>query len=332
MKRINKILSLCIAGVLCMAALVGCGNKVSDDTYNKEKVTVKVAALKGPTGMGMVQLMDQNDKGESEEKYNFEILGSPDQIVGKVVNGDVDIAAVPTNLASVLYAKTKGEVLYLATNTLGVLHILENGNEIQSFEDLKGKKIVATGKGATPEYILNYLLQKNGIDKDVEVEYLQEHSELAAKMVAGEVKIGVLPQPLVTTTLMKNKDVRLALDLTKEWEKVEGDKSKLAMGCVIVSKEFAKNNKEVVDNFLEEYKKSINFVNENREDAAKLIEKYKIVPNAKIAELAIDGSNITFINSEDSKDMINEFFKILFKFDPKSIGGKLPDEGFYYSK
>jgi len=332
MKRINKILSLCVVGVMCVGLLGGCDNKVSDDAYNKEKVTVKVATLKGPTGMGMVQLMDQNDKEKSEEKYNFEILGSPDQIVGKVINGDVDIAAVPTNLASILYAKTNGEILYLATNTLGVLHILENGNEIQSFENLKGKKIVATGKGASPEYILNYLLKKNGINKDVEIEYLQEHSELAAKMAAGEVKIALLPQPFVTTTLMKNKDARLALDLTKEWEKVEGDKNKLVMGCVIVRKEFAENNKDIVDNFLKEYEESVKFVNENKEDAAKLIEQYEILPNAKIAELAIDGSNITFINSEDSKDMVNGFFKILFNSNPKSVGGKLPDEGFYYSK
>lgn len=326
MKKLNKKVFLIIILSLTLA-FVGCNKSI-----DKSKV-VKVAALKGPTGMGMAKLMEENEKKVSKLNYEFSIYGAPDQLIGKIINGEVDIAAVPTNLASVLYNKTKGEVKLLAVNTLGVLYILESGNEIEEISDLKGKKIWVSGKGATPDYALKYLLKLNGIDpeKDIDIDFTFEHSELAAAVAAGDISLALLPQPHVTTVVSKNKNVRIALDLTEEWNKLN-ENSKLAMGCIIVNKQFAKDNKTLIDKFLKEYKNSVEWVNNNQKEAGNLIEKFGILPNAKLAELAIPKSSIVYIDSIESGEILKGFYEVLFEYNPKSLGGKIPNEDFYYKK
>lgn len=304
----------------------------SDETKDTvEEVTIKVATLKGPTGMGMAKLIEEVKENNTDFKCDFTITGSPDEIVGKVISKDVDIACVPTNLASVLFNKTKGEIQLAAVNTLGVLYIMEVGNEINSILDLKDKEILASGQGKVPEYILSYILEKNKVE-DTNVKYVAEHAEVATSFISGDSKIALLPQPFVTTATMKNKDARIAINLTEEWEKIQGEDSKLAMGCIIVNKKFANNNKELVNKFLSQYEESVNFVNNNVVEASQLIEKHKIIPKAKIAEIAIPNCNIVYIDAEEAKQTLTDFYKILFDFDPKSVGGKLPDEEFYYTK
>lgn len=251
-----------------------------------EKPSIRVAALNGPTGMGMVELMEKNESGEAALDYEFTLMASPDDLVGKIVSGEVDVAAVPTNLAMVLYNRTEGNVQLAAVNTLGVLYLLENGEEIQSVADLKGKVINISGKGATPDFVFRYILQQNQLDadKDVELDFKLQHADLAAAVAAGDVDIALLPQPHVTTAMMKNENVRIALDITEEWSKVTSDQGQLAMGAIIVQKDFAENNKEVLDTFLDEYKNSVDFVNQQVDEAAKLIAKFEILPNEAVAK------------------------------------------------
>ncbi len=327
MKRIFKLTAVSLIIVLSIIAFAGCTAKEVI-----EPVTLNVAALKGPTGMGMVKLMEGNEEKQGDIDYEFMVTGAPDELIGKVINGEVDIAALPTNMASVIYKKTNGQIQLAAVNTMGVLYILEKGNEIKSIADLKGKKIYSSGKGATPDYVLRYILKENGIDpeKDVEIDFTMQHADLATMVAAGDAEIALLPQPFVTTTVMKNKDVRIALDMTEEWNRVAGDGSKLAMGCIVVQKEFAENNKEALNKFLQEYEASVEWVNANHAEAGVLVEKYGILPKAKLAEMAIPKSSIVFVDAEESKDMLNGFYKILFDFNPKSVGGELPGEEFYY--
>ena len=298
-----------------------------------EPVDMKVAALKGPTGMGMVKIMEDASQGTALNNYSFELMGSPDDLIGKVVNGEVDIAAVPTNLAMILYNKTEGAVQLAAVNTLGVLYVLENGETINSVADLKGKTVYTSGKGASPDFVFRYILEKNGLvpDKDVILDYKLEHADLAAAVVSGDADIALLPQPHATTALIKNENVRVALDITKEWEAVTEDQ-KLAMGVIIVQKEFAQAHPEAVEVFLDEYKASVDFVNSEIDSAASLIEKYEILPSAAIAKKAIPMCNIVYIDAMDAKAFLQDFYEILFNFEPKSIGGKLADEGFYYER
>lgn len=300
-----------------------------------EKIDINLAALKGPTALGMLELLEKNDNGEANNNYNVTLAGAPDEIVGKIVSGDLDIAAVPTNVASTLYNKTEGGVKIAALNTMGVLYLLEKGDSIQSVTDLAGKTIYATGQGSTPEYALNLVLEKNGLTpgKDVTVIYKDEHAEIAPLLASGEAQIALLPQPFVTSVLTQNEDVRVALDLTEEWDKAVDGQSGLTMGCVVVRSEFAEQNKEAIDSFLDEYKASVETVTseDGLAHAAELAEKYDVM-KAAVAQKAIPECNIVFVEGQEMQQITNGFLQVLFDANPKSVGGSLPNEDFYYNR
>lgn len=293
-----------------------------------------IAALKGPTGIGMAELMEKNSNNETKNKYNFTLAASPDDITAKLISGEIDIAAIPTNLASVLYNKTNGEIQIAALNTLGVLYIVENGDTIKSMKDLSGKILYATGKGAVPEYVLNYLIKENGVT-DLNIEYKTDHAELATLMSSGDISLGMLPEPYVTSVLSNNKNCKIAVDLTKEWENINSAKNTstaLSMGCIVVQSDFAKENTNAFNDFLDEYKQSTEYANANIKETAQLVEKYEIMPKADIAEKAIPNCNIVYIDDAEMKSSVQSFYNILFDREPASIGGKLPRDDFYYEK
>ena len=292
-------------------------------------------ALKGPTAMGMVQLMDSAEAGSvNGNSYTFTIAASADEVTPKLVQGEADIAAVPANLASVLYNNTEGQVQVLAINTLGVLYIVENGDSVQSVSDLAGKTIYASGKGSTPEYALNYILSENGIDPetDVTIEWKSEHSECVAALASDENGIAMLPQPFVTTAQTQNENLRVALDLTEEWDALQADAeapSALLTGVVVVRTAFAEEHPEAVNAFLDSYKESVDYVNANVTDAAALIEKYDIV-TAAVAEKALPYCNITFIEGTEMQEKLSGYLNVLYEQNPTSVGGALPADDFYY--
>ena len=336
----KRLIALAMSAVM-MLSLTACagGSEASSSAPEgssavaEERAAVRVGGLKGPTAMGMVKLMEEDAAGTTANDYEFTLAGSADEINPLLIKGELDIAAVPTNVASVLYNKTEGQVEILALNTLGVLYVVENGNTIQSVEDLRGKTVYSTGKGATPEYALNYILGENGLTAgtDVTVEYKSEHSELASLLAAGQADLAVLPQPFVTSVLAKNPDVRIALNLTEEWDKVTEDGSKLTMGALVVRKDFAESNPEAVRNFLKEYQASTQYVTDeaNLDDAAALIEQYGII-SAAVAKQALPYCNIVCITGEEMRTAAEGFLSILAKANPQSVGGTLPAEDFYY--
>ena len=332
---------------LCLRRLLyGCGPREAQgdetikDTGEKEEtstpVDVRIAALKGPTAMGMVKLMDDVDKGEvKSENYSFQIAASADEVTPKLVQGDLDIAAVPANLSSILYNNTKGKVQVLAVNTLGVLYIVENGETVQSAADLKGKTIYASGKGSTPEYALNYILKENGMDpaSDVTIEWKSEHSECVAALANDPSGIAMLPQPFVTTAQKKNPAIRVALDLTEEWDKTQEnkeEKSTLLTGVVIARTEFVKKHPEAVSDFLERYASSVDFVNADTDQAAKLVGQYEIVTE-EVAKKALPECNIVCVTGEEMQKQLSGYLKVLYDANAESIGGSLPEDEFYYS-
>ena len=327
MKRLMKFAVVLMLGTML---LTGCGAQKRESV---ESVIVHVTALKGPTAMGMVDFMDKSEKGEIKDNdYQFEIVAAVDEVTPKLVQGKTDIAAVPANLASVLYNNTNAEVQVLAINTLGVIYIVESGDVISEVSDLKGRTIYASGKGATPEYALNYILVQNGIDpeKDVTIEWKSEHAECLSALMADENAIAMLPQPFVTTAQTKSEKIRVALDLTEEWDKLGAD-SALLTGVVVARKEFVEQNPAAVQAFLEHYEASVNYVNQNIKDAAILIEKYDIVP-APVAVKAVPSCNIVFITGEEMKQKLSGYLKVLLEQNPKAIGGALPADDFYYAQ
>ncbi|WP_250228097.1 ABC transporter substrate-binding protein [Anaeropeptidivorans aminofermentans] len=296
----------------------------------KEAETVIISALKGPTAMGMVKLMADAEEGTTTNKYEFTIA-TTDEIVPKLSKGEVDIAALPANLASVLYNNTEGKVQVMAINTLGVLYAVEKGETIKEIGDLKGKTIYSTGKGATPEFAVNYVLKANGIDpeKDLTIEYKSEAAEILPMLAGGQAEIAILPQPFVTSAQAKVEGLRTALDWTEEWNTISKGESTLVTGVIVVRKEFAEENPEAVKIFLEEYKASTEFCSTNLSDAAALVGKYGIV-DAAIAEKAIPFCNITYIDGQEMKTALEGYLNVLHGENPKSVGGTLPNESFYY--
>ena len=302
-----------------------------------EPADVEVMALKGPTAMGMVKFMDDVDSGSvTSENYNFSIAASADEVTPKLVQGEADIAAVPANLASVLYNKTQGQVEVLAVNTLGVLYIVENGDTVQSVENLRGKTIYASGKGSTPEYALEYVLSANGIEPetDVTIEWKSEHSECVAAITSSENGVAMLPQPFVATAETQNPSIRTALDLTEEWDKAQEtgeNNSALITGVVVARADFAEENPEAVEDFMTRYQESVDYVNSNTEAAAELVGKYDIV-TAEVAKTALPECNIVFMEGEEMKEKLSGYLEVLKGQNPEAVGGEVPGDDFYYSR
>lgn len=326
-KRIKNygMLSVLAAGSMLMCMETGA---LAEDS-------VTVMALKGPTAMGMVSFMNEVDQGEiTEENYEFQIAASPDEVSPAIVQGTVDIAAVPANLASVLYQKTDGGVQVLSINTLGVLYLVGTGDTIQDISELKGKTIYASGKGATPEYALNYILKENGLipGEDVQIEWKSEHTECVAALTEHPDEIALLPQPFVTTAQSKNSSLQVVLDLTDEWDKIQeknNGNSSLVTGVTIVRTEFAQEHPEILKDFMEHYEESVSFVNNNTEKAAGLIGSYDIVPE-EIAKKALPECNIVCIDGNEMKEKLSGYLEVLEQENPQAIGGALPADEFYY--
>lgn len=290
----------------------------------KTGVTVNIGVLKGPTGMSAAWLMDQNGQKLSANEYNFTVAGTPDAITGQLINGDMDIAALPTNAISALYNKTEGKISVLGVNALGVLYILENGNSINSVSDLAGKTVLASGKGSTAEYVLNYILEKNEVI--AEIVWAAEHSEAATLALKGDYDIVMLPEPFVTNVTAKSDAFRVALDLTEEWEALGN--GELTMGGIAVRTAFLEEHPDAVKAFVDEYGKSVAFTNSQPEDAAKLIAKYEIAAE-EVAKNAIPRCNIVWLHGKDYKAVLENFLGVVYNANPAGIGGKMPGDDFY---
>lgn len=317
MRKIWK--SMMILGTVL--AFTGCSNEAASKTE-----PIHVAALNGPTGMGIVKLIDET------EQYQVTLYQNPDEIVGKVVSGEVDVACVPSNMASVLYNKTKGteaEVGLLGVNTWGVLYLVENNAGVIKMEDLKGKTVLASGKGSTPEFVFSEILAQNGLKlgEDVKVEYLANHADIASTLASQEGIVALLPQPFVTTVLAKNEQVRVAMDLNTLWEDIT--QTKLPMGTMIANKAYVKGNEKAMTQFIKDYGDSVIFVNNNGDEAAELIVKHQIIPNKELAKKAIPECHITWVEANQAKESLVPFYEVLKMQEPKAVGGQLPDEAFY---
>ena len=304
-----------VALLLCLAMLLAFGCKKEEDAV------LNVGALKGPTGMGLAYLMQELP----EEYGKIELYDAPDAITGKFISGELNIAAVPINLAATLYNKTEGDVVMLAVNTLGVLYVLENGEQIRTLADLSGRTVYATGQGSTPEYVLSGLLEQAGV-QDVTVAFVGEHAALAAMVAAGEADIAMLPEPNVSAVLLKNSGVRVALDLNAEWEQLTGNT--LVQGCYIAKRSFYEAHPAAVERFLTDCAASGKRVNSDA-DAAAVIAQLGILPSEAVAEKAIPNCNIVCVTGDEMRQVASAMLQTLFAANPKSIGGALPGDSLY---
>ncbi len=273
------------------------------------RTAFRIASLKGPTTMGLVGLMRDADSGDARHDYQVTMYGTADEIAPQLLQGEIDAALIPCNLASVLYNKSEGALQIAAINTLGVLYVVTTSEDIQSVADLAGTTLYTTGKGTTPEFVLNYVLSQNGLQPGRDVT--------------------MLPQPYVTTAQMQVEGLRAALDMTEEWDKVSPD-SALVTGVVVVRRDFAEQNPDALREFLEDYRASTEFVNANTDEAAALVAQYGIVPKEEVAKQALPACNITFIDGAEMKEKVGGYLQVLFDQNPQAVGGAMPDDAFYY--
>ena len=341
MKKTAKLISFFTALMMLVLTLSACNNTPAETTGetdpqspNTPAVTVNVAGMTGPTGIGLVGLKSNSENGQTEGKYNVSFYTSAQEIVPLLVKGELDIAAIPANLAAIQFNNNNGYVQVLAINTLGVLSILEKGDSIKSVSDLKGKVIYApaSGKGSTPEYALNFILTSNGLDpaKDVTIEWKSEVTEILAALKKTNGGIAMLPQPAATNALNNVEGLREAINLNDAWNELGVD-SKQVTGVIVVRTAFAEANPEVVSTFLREYEGSTKFANENVTEAAKLVGEYNIAAEA-VALKAIPKCNITCIKGAEMKTILSAYLKTLFDANSASVGGKMPSDSFYYAE
>lgn len=325
-------LAFCLALVGCSGSGTASSSEAADaGSSSASEVTfeepARVMALNGPTGIGMANLAQDADR------YSCEFVGATDQVVTAVANGSVDIAAVPTNLASTLYHKTEGGVQMIAVDALGSLYLLENGDEdVQSIADLAGKTVYATGKGANPQYILEYLIEQAGLSvgEDVDVQYLSEHSELAARVASGEADLAMLPEPFVSVAQSKNADVRVAIDLASAWKDETG--VDLPMGCVIARTDFIEEHPDEVAAFLADLQASVQAAADDLDGTAQLCVDAQILPSLEVAKAAIPRCSLTCITGDAMREPVSAYLDVLAAANPQSVGGSTPDDAFYYVK
>ena len=347
-KLFRNAAALALAAALLLS-LAACGKDQesqpeAEEPVQEEPTTLRVGALKGPTAMGLVELMKASDLAgagedvpqaydnlpDAVDSYTFTLAASATELAPQLVKGDLDIACVPANLAASLYQQTEGQVVTLGINTLGVLYIVENGNAVQSLADLEGKTMVASGKDSTPEYALRYLLEENGVDPDtgVVIDWKNEHSECVSALASGAATIALLPQPFVTVAESKMPELRTALDLTAEWDALDNG-SALITGVVVARRDVAKAHPQAMERFLEQYAASVDWVNANTADAAALIGEYGIV-DAAVAEKALPACNIVCITGNEMKEKLSGYLQVLCDASADSVGGAMPGDDFYY--
>lgn len=337
MKKVRAIVSLLLALTLALS-LTACGgqaNSEPEQPETQEELTaaeINLYVLSGPTGIGAMNLWAASDAGETKNTYHITMPGANDEVVAALSKGDADIAAVATNLAATLYNKTDGGVTVLAVNTLGVLSLLSNGQEAATVSELKGKTIYAPGQGANPEYILRYVLSGNGLDpdKDVTLRFVGEGSELLTVWQSDPEAVILAPQPVATSILMQNENAKTLFDMTEEWDKIAGGDSTLMMGCVIVRNEFLQANPGAVELFLQEYAASIEKAQSDVEGTAALCQQYGLIPKAALAQKALPSCGLTFVTGAEMKTGLSGYLQVMFDANPKSVGGTLPGDNFYY--
>ena len=368
MRSVKKYIAFLLVLSLIIASLAGCASNTANNTSNgqgntnaaentagtntaentnkagntnedantntlpAEKTTVRIGSLTGPTTIGLLKLYRDADEEKTENKYEYQIAGTADELSPQFIKGELDVLSGPVNLAAVLNSKTEGKVQMIAVTTLGVLYILSMDENVKTWEDMKGKTIYATGKGSTPEAVLSYLLDKNGLEqgKDVTVEFKSEPAEIVALLKSGNAgdAVVMLPQPFATAAQTQVEGLSVKMDLTEEWNKAGGD-GKLLTACLMVRREFAEQNAQTVETLIREFTDSVNWVNSNVDEAAALAEKYIGIKEG-VAKKAIPLCNVVSITGAEMKTDASGYLKVLFDQNPSFVGGKLPEDSFYY--
>ncbi|MDO5142456.1 MAG: ABC transporter substrate-binding protein [Eubacteriales bacterium] len=337
----KRLLSGLMAVALSFSLLSGCGRPTDAaadpapvqptvEAGYEEGVTTRVAALKGPTAMGLVELMAQEGEGD-EAPYSFALYTAGDEIVPLLAKGEVDIALIPTNLAAVLYQKTEGGVQVLDVNAGNVLYAVSHDEGLTHLAGLQGRTVYMTGKGASPDWTLRYLLDKSGLGADaVTIEFKAEATEVLSALGQDPTAVGVLPQPFATVAMMQDPELSLNFALDEAWKQYSPDGSGIATGVTVVRTDYAQAHPAAVAQFVNDHRQSVAAAQADPVGAAALIDAQGIV-KAPIAQHVIEQFDpMVAVSGQEMRDWVSGYLSMLYEIEPNAVGGALPDEGFYH--
>lgn len=327
---VTLVIALAIAACAGQSATSQAEPEPEPEAAPVEPAEVHVASLKGPTSIGLASFMGNVDTLELNNTYTFTIATAADEILPAVIKGEVDIALIPANAAAVLYNKTEGGISVIDINTLGVLNVVTGDESIQQFADLAGKTVYMTGKGATPEYAMNFLLNKAGIADQVTLEFKSEPTEVVQALSADATAVGVLPQPFATAACVKNEALKAVIDLTDVWASSVDDGSQLLTGVTIVRNEFLTEHPEAVAEFIEQQAASVDAANADPAGVAPLVVAAGIIDAEPVAAKAIPSCHLVCITGAEMQSALSGYLQTLFYSDPASVGGALPTDSFYF--
>ncbi len=346
-KRKQQLIALGMAMLMVCGLLTGCGKTAEtsgDNSVSGGNATavsgsdaaadaIRIGSLKGPTSMGLLFLMEDAEAGETENAYEFQMAAAADELLPLMIKGELDIALLPANVASVLYSKTEGGVSIIDINTLGVLYMVSGDASLENITDLEGRTIYLTGKGTTPDYALQHILTQNGLStSDCKLEYKSEATEVAAMLAENPDAIGVLPQPFAASACMQNNELSVVFDMNEEWDIVQGDIGNgMVTGVTVVRNEFLAENEEAVRAFMKEHAESTNAINQDVAAGAALAVEAGIIAKEPIAQKAIPECNIVCVTGTEMKQKLSGYLKVLYEMDSESVGGSLPGDAFYYT-
>lgn len=327
-KKMPALLGLSV--ILLCACLAGCGRK--ENKKETDDTVVRVGSLKGPTSMGLLFLQKDAEQGKSRNLYEFQMATGADELLPLMIKGELDMALVPANVAGVLYQKTEGAVTVIDINTLGVLYMVSGDDSVTDLQDLKGRTVYLTGKGTTPDYVLQYLFEGNGMNGgDYTLEYKSEATEVAALLAENPDAVGLLPQPFATAACAQNDALKTVIDMNEEWDRLQGEQgSCMVTGVTVVRNDFLKEHEDAVQIFLEEHAASAEAINQDPATGAAYAVEAQIVPKEPVAQKAIPNCNITCMTGQEMKQALSGYLQVLYGQSPESVGGALPEEDFYY--
>ena len=319
-----------ISCALCLCLLLACARN-NDDPYKDGKI--HIAAMNGPTLMGLGHLYNA-ENGKADSKYTFTKEGTPDAVVAGLANKTFDAACLPANTAAIVFNTDSIDIQVAAISMLGVLYVVQKAGTpvIANLADLSGQTVYLTSQGSTPDVAFRYLLAQNNIN-NVKLEFETEGSIIAAgiKTANSKYDYALLPQPAATVASSGPGAATEAIHLSGEWKKFHPE-SDIITAVLVVRTAYIKNNRAAFEKFLEDYRKSVEFVTDarNLDISAGYVVDMGIVPALPLAKAALLKCGITFIRAEEMRTSLSQFYQVLYDQNPRSIGGKIPSQKFYY--
>ncbi|PIE03817.1 MAG: taurine ABC transporter substrate-binding protein [Acidobacteria bacterium] len=303
---------------------------VTATAADEKQQNVRVIMPTGVPAISMAEMVQGKGVHVPGYKVNYQVLESPDMLAGKLISGEAELAVVPTNLAIKLYNKGV-KVKYGSGVVWGILYVISQ-EKTNNWQALKGKEIYTLGRGLTPDIVLRYLLTKNGLtpDKDVSIHYANSTTELAPAFLVGKSRFSLIPEPALSMVMKKKPATNIMFDLQKEWAKATGISTGYPQASLIMIGDFADKHPDFIRKFMEAYKESIKKVNADPARAGKMAATYLKTPKAPVIAHAIPRSNLKWVSASEARKPLETYFKVLRDFNPAVIGGKMPDDAFYY--